>query len=68
LFAPYNSKGKDKASDPDKLWDYPDEKIFRAENKIDYIRPGSSKPLKYRDMTIRGLNLKPEAFTASGIA
>ncbi len=72
LFAPYNKKGKEpseeqKASE-DYEWDFPESRTFRVENKSGYIKPGDSGSLKHRDMTISGLGLIPDSFTASGMA
>ena len=72
LFAPYNKKGKvpteEQLEDANYQWDYPKERTFRVENHSGFIKEGSDKPLKYRDMTISGMGLDPVTFTASGAA
>ena len=40
---------------------------FRVENNSGYIRPGSTKALKYRDMEIKGHGLTPITYTDKGV-
>ena len=82
LFTPYNKKGRDKNEQGEEVpklqeeqedyqsfsWDYPQERTFRVENLSNFIKEGRKEPLKYRDMTIRGLGIPPTDFTASGLA
>ena len=79
MFAPYNKKGKAKNKAGDAIpeeeharlnyeWDFPAERTFRVENVTGFVKEGRIKPLKYRDMTIRGLGLEPTDFTAGGAA
>ena len=39
---------------------------FRVENNSGFMRPGDKKPLKFRDMQIRGFGLKPISYTEKG--
>ena len=41
--------------------------LFRVDNNSGYIREGKDKPLKYRDMAIRGFGLKPISWTEKGV-
>ena len=50
------------------VWDVPKEKIFKVENKSGYCKPGKVAALKFRDMTIVGMGLKPFSFTPAGTA
>jgi DNA polymerase-1 len=48
-------------------WDFPAERLFRVENVTGYIKEGRTTPLKFRDMTIKGLGIAPISFTPSGL-
>lgn len=49
-------------------YDYPKQRTFRVENKSEFVKEGNKAPLKYRDMLLTGLGLKPESFTTGGMA
>lgn len=72
LFAPYNRKGKvptkEQLDAGDYEWDFPKERTFRVDNESGYIKEGNTKPLKHRDMSIVGMGIRPESFTAGGMA
>ena len=40
---------------------------FRVENLSGFIKEGSTKPLKYRDMYIKGFGLNPISYTEKGM-
>lgn len=74
LFTPYNKGGKlknqhgtevseESIADGSYEWDYPKDRQFRTENLSGFVKEGRSEPLKFRNMTISGLGLKPTDFT-----
>ena len=71
LFAPFNKKGRkpseEELASENYEWDFPQERAFRVENNTNFIREGSEKALKFRDMKIIGFGLEPLSFTASGM-
>lgn len=73
LFAPYAKAGtnKGKAENEGEVgwemkYDSGETETFRVQNDSGYIRPGSTKALKYRDMSIKGHGLTPITYTEKG--
>ena len=40
---------------------------FRVENKSGKINEGATKPLRYRDMVLKGFGLDPISYTEKGV-
>jgi DNA polymerase-1 len=69
LFAPFNKKGRKPTEEElaNGTWEFPRERPFRTENLSNFVREGSERALKYRDMIIKGMGLEPLSFTSSGM-
>jgi DNA polymerase-1 len=71
LFAPFNKRGK-KPTEAELAsgsyeWEFPQNRAFRVENLSNFVKDGSERALKFRDMIITGMGLEPISFTASGM-
>lgn len=65
---PKNSLGKDKSERSiDILNEFPEEREFRVENTREITEGDRKQPLKFRNMKIKGLGLKPPVLSASGL-
>ena len=67
LFAPTQRvrRGRKAVVDEDKdTW--PQDRAFKVDNVEGYIVPGKTKPLKQRDITLRGLGMNSPVRTAAG--
>ena len=63
-----NSIGKEKTErNIDVLNDFPEEREFKVENTRGLIEGDRKSPLKFRNMKIKGLGLKPPVLSASGL-
>jgi hypothetical protein len=71
IFAPFNKKGKVPSeyqlNDPNYEWENPAERSFIVENTNNFIKEGQKKPLKNKNMVVKGMGIKPISFTASGL-
>jgi DNA polymerase-1 len=82
LFAPYNIQPSKKTQQKQPKRDFEDidglyekeedfsvnqEEFFRVENNSGWVEPGKDRPLKYRQMKIKGFGLMPISYTEGGL-